>query len=86
MESFTDAIALLQKLLAASSQVTDSLSRRLFSSMWPDKFIRLLGEHRPPALGIMAHYCLLLKRCHYCQYMEHRTYDLFDAIHQNLTE
>jgi hypothetical protein len=90
MESFADAIALLQKLLAASSQVSDSLSRRSLSSMWPvkvsDTFVRLLGEHRPPALAIMAHYCLLLKRCHSCWYMEHRAYDLFAAIHQNLAE
>jgi hypothetical protein len=45
-----------------------------------------LSEHRPPALAIMAHFCLLLKRCHSYWYMEHRANDLFDAIQQDWTE
>ncbi|KFY32701.1 hypothetical protein V495_08822 [Pseudogymnoascus sp. VKM F-4514 (FW-929)] len=88
MESYIAAISWLQGLLAASLTTTDSLISRIFSSIWPtqvsDTFIRTLGEGRPPALIITAHYCLLLQRCYSCWYMEHRAYDLFKAIQQDL--
>lgn len=88
MESYTEAISWLQGLLAASLATTDSLISRIFSSIWPtqvsDTFIRTLGEGRPPALIITAHYCLLLQRCYSCWYMEHRASDLFKAIQQDL--
>lgn len=88
MEAYTESISWLRKLLAASSATSDSLSCRIFTSIWPaqisDTFIRMLHEERPPALVITAHYCLLLRRCHSCWYMEHRAYDLFRAVQQSL--
>jgi hypothetical protein len=90
LEAYTDAIFRLRKLLSASSQTTDLVSRRSMSSAWPaivsDAFIWLLNEHRAPALLIMGHYCLLLKKCEACWYMEHRAYDLFAAVRQSLAE
>jgi hypothetical protein len=90
MEAYTESISSLRKLFKASSVAGDSLSSRVFSSLWPtqisDTFIRLLHEERPPALIITAHYCLLLKRCHSCWYVEHRAYDLFRAVQQSLAE
>jgi hypothetical protein len=90
MEAYTDAIFRLRRLLAASSQTTDIVSRRAMSSVWaatvPDTFVWLLNEQRPPALIIMGHYCLLLKKCDACWYMEHRAYDLFEAVRQSLAE
>lgn len=90
MESYTEAVSWLRKLLAASSTASDSLSGRIFASIWPtqvsDTFVKMLNEERPPALIITAHYCLLLQRCYSCWYMEHRAYDLFRAVQLSLTE
>ena len=90
MEAYTESISLLRKLLAVSSAASDSLCCRILSSYWPvrisDTFIRMLHEERPPALIITAHYCLLLKRCHSCWYMEHRAYDLFKHVEQSLAD
>lgn len=90
LEAYTDAIFRLRQLLSASSQTADLFSRRSMSSVWPatisDTFIWLLNEHRPPALLIMGHYCLLLKKCEACWYIEHRAYDLFQAVEQTLSE
>jgi hypothetical protein len=90
LEAYAEAISQLRQLLAASSATSDSLTRRIFTSIWPaeisDTFIGLLHNERPPALIITAHYCILLKRCHSCWYMEHRAYNLFRAVQQSLTE
>ncbi|KIM98601.1 hypothetical protein OIDMADRAFT_181899 [Oidiodendron maius Zn] len=88
MESYIEAISWLRRLLAASSADSDSLTCRIFSSIWPtqisDTFIRTLNEDRPAALVITAHYCLLLQRCHSCWYMEHRANALLMSIQQSL--
>ena len=88
MESYIEAISWLRRLLAASSADSDSLTCRIFSSMWPtrisDTFIRTLNEERPAALVITAHYCLLLQRCHSCWHMEHRANALLISIQQSL--
>lgn len=90
LEAYTEAISQLRQLLAASSATSDALTRRIFTSIWPAQisgtFIGLLHNERPPALVITAHYCILLKRCHSCWYMEHRAYDLFRAVQQSLAE
>ena len=90
MEAYSEAIALLQKCLTATTQVSDSQSLRSLMSVWPAKisniFIRLLDEKRPPALAIIAHFCLLLKRCGDCWYLKHRSYDIFKAVRQSLPE
>jgi hypothetical protein len=90
MEAYSDAITRLRKLLAAASVASDMASKRTLSSIWlvtvADIFIRLLREQRPPAVIILAHYCLLLKRCEECWYMEHRAHDLFEAVRQGLRE
>jgi hypothetical protein len=91
MEAYTEAITLLQKLLAAATtQINNALSLRSLMSFWPvlisDTFVRMLGDNRPPALAIMAHYCLLLRRCTDCWYMDPRAYYLFEAVRQSLTE
>jgi hypothetical protein len=90
MEAYADSISLLRKMLAASSSTSDPLSARIFSSLWAtqasETFIQMLHEERPTALCILAHYCLLLNRCHSCWYTEHRAYDLLMAITQGLPE
>jgi hypothetical protein len=90
LDAYTDAIFRLRKLLSASSQTTDIISIRSMSSAWPstisDTFIWLLNERRPPALLIMGHYCLLLKRSEAYWYMEHRANDIFEAVHRTLPE
>jgi hypothetical protein len=88
MEAYAESISLLRKMLAASSSTSDPLSARIFSSLWAmqasETFIQILHEERPAALCILAHYCLLLNRCHSCWYTEHRAYDLLMAITQGL--
>jgi hypothetical protein len=88
MEAYTEAIALLQKLLAATSQLHDSVSLRSLASLWPSKisetFVRILADNRPPALTIMAHYCLLLQRCQSCWFLKDRAYGMFDAVRHSL--
>lgn len=90
MEACKDATTRLRRLLKASSQTEDSVIRRAFASIWPviisDVFVQLLSQFQPLALIIMAHYCLLIKNCHSCWYMEHRAYHMFDAVKQNLSE
>jgi hypothetical protein len=90
MEAYSDAITRLRKLLAAATLASDMASKRTLSSIWlvtvAETFIRLLKEQRPPAVIILAHYCLLLKRCEECWYMEHRAHDLFEAVRQGLSE
>lgn len=90
LEAYRDAIFRLRQLLSASARTSDPFSRQSMSSVWPatvsDTFIWLLNEHRPPALLIMGHYCLLLKKCEECWYIEHRAYDLFQAVQQSLSE
>lgn len=90
MEAYVQSITWLCKLLTASSEISDTIVLRAYSSLWPvkldDTFIRLLGEQRPPALIIVAHYCLLLKRCESCWFMKQCAYDLLEAILQDLPE
>jgi hypothetical protein len=88
MEAYTDAIAKLRTMLAACFQGLDLVLRRSTISICAggvtDTFLRLLSEKRPPALIIMAHYCLLLKYCDECWYMERRSYHLFESVQQSL--
>jgi hypothetical protein len=90
MESYIDAISCLRNLLAASAQGLTSIMQRVTTSMWPcqvkDTYVRLLSEYRPPALIIMAHYCILLKDVKDCWYMEHRALNLFEAVQKGLGE
>lgn len=88
MEAYVESITWLSKLLAESSEEHDPVRQKAISFLWPLKlnetFIRLLSEQRPPALAIVAHYCLLLKRCQSIWFMEHRAYDLLNAVQQCL--
>lgn len=90
LDAYTDALIRLRQLLYASSRTTDLFSRRGISSAWPatisETFLWLLNEHKPPALLIMGHYCLLLKKCEAYWDMEHRAHDLFQAVQQSLAE
>ncbi|KIM95460.1 hypothetical protein OIDMADRAFT_134380 [Oidiodendron maius Zn] len=90
MEAYETVVGQLRRLLTAFSHAEDSLTQRAFACIWPvivpEIFIRLLDEMRPPALAIMAHYCLLLKKCQFCWYMENRAYSLFNAVQMNLDE
>lgn len=90
MEAYEDAIERLRALLAASNQPLDSVIKRAVCSIWPSKvsetYVRLLNEKRPPAMIIMAHFCLLLKGLEECWYMEHRGLALFQLVQDNLGE
>ncbi|KUJ10496.1 uncharacterized protein LY89DRAFT_262682 [Mollisia scopiformis] len=84
MEAYHDAIERLRALLAASTQPLDSVIKRAVCSIWPsrvsDTFVRLLSEKRPPAMIILAHYCLLLRGLEECWYMERRGVNLFQIV------
>jgi hypothetical protein len=88
MDSYRDAIEKLTNMLAGVGNGLDSISRRIASSVWACKvsetYIRTLREQRPPALIILAHYCLLLKQCEDCWFMKHRAVGLFDAVQRCL--
>lgn len=90
MEAYHDAIERLRALLAASNQPLDSVIRRAVCSIWPSKvsetYVRLMKEERPPAMIIMAHYCLLFRGLEECWYMEHRGLALFQLVQDNLGE
>jgi Fungal specific transcription factor domain len=90
MEAYIDAIKRLRALLASSSQRLELALQRAAAAIWvgtvSETFIRLLSEKRAPALVIMAHYCLLLKKCEDCWYMERRSFNLFEACQQSLSE
>jgi len=87
LEAYTDAIIRLRKLLVGSSQVTDLGFRKMMSSMWPtvisETYLRLLSQQQPLALIIMAHYCLLVKKCEAYWYMSMRAFDMFEAIRRS---
>jgi hypothetical protein len=84
MGSYRDAIEKLTNMLAGVASGLDSISRRIASSVWACKvsetYIRMLREQRPPALIILAHYCLLLKQCEDCWFMKHRAAGLIESI------
>ncbi|CZR62670.1 uncharacterized protein PAC_12567 [Phialocephala subalpina] len=88
MDAYLDAIERLRALLAATTQPLDSILRRAACSIWPtrvsDTFVRLLSEKRPPAMIIMAHYCLLLRGLEDVWYMEHRGLNLFQIVERSL--
>lgn len=88
METYKDAVERLRNMLAASAQNLSSIMQRAITSIWPatvsNTFIRLLSEKRPPALIIMAHYCLLLANINGCWYLEHRGLHLFQSVEREL--
>lgn len=90
MEAYEDAIERLRNSFAAYARGLDSKMTRATAALWvgrvSDTFIRLLSEKRPPALILTAHYCLILKYCENCWYMEQRAYYLFEAVKQTLGE
>ena len=90
MEAYADAIERLRNTFAACSRGLDSRMTSATAALWvgrvSETFIRLLSEKRPPALILTAHYCLLLKYCEDCWYMEQRAYYLFEAVKQSLGE
>lgn len=90
MEAYETVISQLRGLSTASLHAQDSIARRAFACIWlftiPEIFIRLVDELRPPALAIMAHYCLLLKKCQSCWYMETRAYSLLKMVRMCLDE
>jgi len=86
VDAYTDAINILRKLLAGS-QVGDLGYRKMMSSAWPtlvsETYLRLLSQQQPLALIIMAHYCLLVKKCEDCWYIAARGFEMFEAIRQS---
>jgi hypothetical protein len=90
MEAYEDAIERLRNSFAAYARGLDSKMTRATAALWvgrvSDTFIRLLSEKRPPALILTTHYCLILKYCENCWYMEQRAYYLFEAVKQTLGE
>jgi hypothetical protein len=88
MDSYRDAIERNTNMFAGVAGGHDSISRRIASSAWACKvsetYIQMLREQRPPALIILAHYCLLLKQCEDCWFMKHRAAGLFEAIQKRL--
>jgi hypothetical protein len=56
--------------------------------VWPgtvsQEFVRLMGEHRPEALVILAHYCVLLKKVNSCWWLEGVGERLLMAIDREL--
>ncbi|CZT03658.1 hypothetical protein WAI453_008975 [Rhynchosporium graminicola] len=74
----------------STAPVSPRLSRRLFVTIWPflvsDRFVELLLGMYPPALMIMAHYCLILRRTQDCWYMAESGLRIFQAIQNNLAE
>ncbi|KAG4436268.1 hypothetical protein IFR05_008250 [Cadophora sp. M221] len=89
VDSFNSTLTLAMKDFSPKS-LPERLSRRLFVTLWPysvsDLFVRLLIEMRPPALIIMAHYCLILRRAKDCWYMAESGLRIFQAIQHNLGE
>ncbi len=88
MESYTDAIRRLRNLLTACERDMETTIKRASTSIWPvtisDTFIRLLTEKRPPALIIMAYYCVLLKKVDSNWYTEGRGLNLLEGVQQSL--
>ncbi|KAH8879161.1 hypothetical protein GQ53DRAFT_672670 [Thozetella sp. PMI_491] len=88
MDSYVEAIAKLRNYLAVSTMDQSPVMRRAITSMWAatisETFIRLLREKRPPALIIMAHFCILLERADNCWYISGRAVALFTTVDQTL--
>ncbi|KAH8900498.1 hypothetical protein GQ53DRAFT_862760 [Thozetella sp. PMI_491] len=89
MDAYMDAIAKLRTFLAASTLEQAPVMRRAVTSVWAvtvsETFLRLLGEKRPPAMIIMAHYCILLKRADNSWYIRDRGLKLLTIIGQSLS-
>lgn len=89
VDSFNATMTLAMKDFSPEA-LPERLSRRLFVTLWPfsvsELFVQLLSETRPPALIIMAHYCLILRRAKDCWYMAESGLRIFQAIQHNLGE
>jgi hypothetical protein len=88
IDVYVRAINQLRKLLAASSQSQDALTCRTLALIWPvvilEAFDKLLSEMRPPALTIMAHYCLLLKMCEPCWFVTCGSPEMIETVQRML--
>lgn len=71
-------------------QVSDPFVRLMSVTIWliliPEKFVQLLSSQRPPAMIIMAHFCLHLRRVNDYWYLENRGHKIFQAIQRSLGE
>ncbi|KAK0118392.1 hypothetical protein ONS95_012681 [Cadophora gregata] len=89
VQGFNATLTVAMKIPSPNS-VPQRMSNRLLLTLWPltvtDAFVRLLSEMRPPALIIMAHYCLILRRGKDCWYMAESGLKIFQAIQHYLGE
>ncbi|KUJ13479.1 uncharacterized protein LY89DRAFT_158747 [Mollisia scopiformis] len=90
MEAYEDAIFRLRNLLAGTNEADDPVMRRAATYIWPvwvsETYVRLLAEKKPPALIILAHYCLLLMKAAGVWFLEARLTGLFNCILEELGE
>jgi hypothetical protein len=88
IDVYVRAINQLRRLLAASSQSQDVLTCRTLALIWPvvipEAFDKLLNEMRPPALIIVAHYCLLLKMCEPCWFVTCGSLEMLETVQRTL--
>lgn len=74
LETYRACIYQLRLTAAASCTANALLDYKAVMLAWaarmPDHFARLFHEHRPPALIIMSHFCMLLKRSEALWFME----------------
>jgi hypothetical protein len=90
MEAYAHAITELKKLLIGTLPPTTGEQKRFMASLWSyivnDTFLRLVGEKRPTALIIMAHYAILMKKCEESWYVSDRAEHMFETLMYDLTE
>lgn len=74
LETYRACIHQLRLTAAASCTADPLLDYKAVMLAWaarmPDRFARLFHEHRPPALIIMSHFCMLLKSSEALWFME----------------
>lgn len=88
IETYRASIFQLRLAVAASCTVDPLLNFKAMIFAWPiripELFIQLLNDHRHPALIIMSHFCMLLKRCETLWFMGGRPGAMLESLRLEL--
>ena len=67
IEAYQATLMLLRETFAALAQRQPGVGPKVALLVWvekfPQRYLELLGEQRPAALILLAHYCVMLQRC-----------------------
>lgn len=87
-DAYKHAIYELRGAFAQANSTEEAMNANLVAHNFPfsvsDRFIEFVIQSRPPALVIMAHYCVLLQRIRSCSYSRDEGTKLLGVIQTRL--